>query len=371
VRILLTSFALEDHTGGELHLRDLARAVRARGHEVAVYARFRGPLARDLAAEGFEVVETLKGTARPDVIHGQQQPALIAAMRAFPTTPAVHVVHNAETAMDAPLVYPRVLRHVAVDARCRRRIDASAAPAERRRTLLNFVDLDRFTPRPHLPREPRRALVFSNYAKTVRELDALREACEAGGITLDLVGKAAGALSTTPEAILGGYDIVFAKARAAIEAMAVGCAVVLCDFRGLGELVTAARFDHLRTWNFGAGVLTRAITAEAVSRELARYDAADAAAVSARIREEASLDHAAEAWLALYGEILSEPCPAETASDRRALARAARRWAPVTLAETLRRRTAPWRDAGSIGGKAYRLARAAWRRIGSPGAYFR
>lgn len=51
--------------------------------------------------------------------------------------------------------------------------------------------------------------------------------------------------------MLGGYDLVFAKARCALEAMAVGCAVVLCDVGGLGPLVTRAQVQHLRRWNFG------------------------------------------------------------------------------------------------------------------------
>ena len=49
-----------------------------------------------------------------------------------------------------------------------------------------------------------------------------------------------------PERVLGRYDIVFAKAKAAMEAMAVGAAVVLCDFGGVGPMVTWADFDRLR-----------------------------------------------------------------------------------------------------------------------------
>ena len=39
------------------------------------------------------------------------------------------------------------------------------------------------------------------------------------------------------------YDIVFAKARAAIEAMAVGAAVIVCDFDGVGPMVSTENVD--------------------------------------------------------------------------------------------------------------------------------
>lgn len=41
-----------------------------------------------------------------------------------------------------------------------------------------------------------------------------------------------------PEHLLSNYDLVFAKARCALEAMAAGAAVVLCDKTGLGSMVS-------------------------------------------------------------------------------------------------------------------------------------
>jgi hypothetical protein len=81
---------------------------------------------------------------------------------------------------------------------------------------------------------------------------------------------------------------VFAKARAAIEAMAVGCAVILCDARGAGTLVTSANVEELRHWNFGFRVLTAPLTAAQLQSQIKSYDAADAAAVSAWIRANGS-----------------------------------------------------------------------------------
>jgi len=47
-----------------------------------------------------------------------------------------------------------------------------------------------------------------------------------------------GATFEQPEEVLPNYDLVFAVGRAAIEAMAIGCAVIVADAYGLGGLVT-------------------------------------------------------------------------------------------------------------------------------------
>jgi hypothetical protein len=109
-----------------------------------------------------------------------------------------------------------------------------------------------------------------------------------------------------PEAALGRYDVVFAKARCALEALATGAAVVLCDAGGLGPMVTMANVERLRWMNFGQGVLTRPITVEGILAELRRYDADDAARVCARIRAVAGLEQSAREWVRLYGEAVEE-----------------------------------------------------------------
>ena len=95
-------------------------------------------------------------------------------------------------------------------------------PADRVALLPNFVDTARFLPRAPLPQRPRRALLFSNYANEESHLPAVRAACVAAGLELDVAGAGVGNVIDEPERVLGSYDIVFAKAKAAIEAMAVG-----------------------------------------------------------------------------------------------------------------------------------------------------
>lgn len=365
MKILLASFVLDDHTGAELYVRDLARAFRRKGHDVSLYAMIRGRLAEELTSEGFEVLGSLRGVPAPDIIQAQHQPALVAALRCFPVTRAVYVIHDATSPFDEPFGFHRVLRHIAVDRRCLGRVEASGD--YRRELVLNFADMDRFASRAPLPSTPKRALVFSNYSKSAAELAALETACRSAGVALDFIGKSAGAQSRTPEHLLRSYDVVFAKGRAAIEAMAVGNAVILCDLTGLGGLVTSERFDHLRAWNFGVGVLTQETTADSVGAALAQFDAVDAARVSGRIRAEASLDRAADRLLGLYADVLREPVARDTREQRSRLASCARRWRLVGLIALLQARARRLDRAGSPWAAWYRAGRTAWRLLGSPG----
>src|SRR5262245_31349615 len=100
------------------------------------------------------------------------------------------------------------------------------------------------------------------------------------GWTRNAAGLDEATSSAQPEEILGRYDLVFAKARCALEAMAVGAAVVLCSSSGLGPMVTTGRLDQLRRLNFGRRSLREAIHPDAIEREIASYDAVDATEVS-------------------------------------------------------------------------------------------
>jgi glycosyltransferase involved in cell wall biosynthesis len=309
VRILVTAWRLIDFTGADLYTRDLAVALSRRGHEVVVYTPFPGQIADRIRSVAVPVVSDLRTLMfDPQIIHGQHRPALLAALKRYPATPAISLMHGATAAIDAPVPLSRIRRYVAVDDVCRARLTRELwVPQERTRVILNFADLNRFAPRAPLPASPRRALVFSNYADRSTHLPALTEACRRAGLPLDVAGGGVGRTVEEPGPLLAGYDLVFAKARCAIEAMAVGTAVVLCDFPGLGPMVTTANFSRLRPLNFGATVLTAPLNSDAIGDAIRGYDAADAAAVSARTREEADMEKAIDAWVDLYQEVLDEP----------------------------------------------------------------
>lgn len=322
MRILITNFSLGEFGGTQNWVRDFALALAARGHEPAVYTRRVGPPADELRAAGVRVVRRLRETGDgPDVVHGHH-PQAVAALAHHRTAPGLFVAHSFDWWMDAPPLLPRVYRYAAVDEPGRDRLVALGAPPERTSVVPNAVDLARFPSRAPLPRAPRRALLFSNYAREETYLPAVRDACARAGLTLDVVGLGCGNPVARPGEILGGYDVVFAKARCALEALATGSAVILCDGWGVGSLVTANDVDRMRRLNFGRKLLTKPVTAANLLEEIGRYDAGDAGEASRRLRAVAGLDGMVDAFLGLYGEVLAEHArtPARPWRERRAFA---------------------------------------------------
>ena len=325
MRVLITNFRLAARTGTELYVRDLAGALLDRGHQPTAYSNELGEVARELRRATVPVIDRLEALgAPPDVIHGQHHLETMTALCHFPDTPAVFFCHGWLPAPEAPPRFPRILRYVAVDETVRDRLVCESGIAEGRvRVILNFVDLGRFKPRGPLPARPQRALVFSNYATEATYLGAVREACARAGIALDVAGASADKTCARPEELLGRYDLVFAKARCALEALAVGSAVVLCDGTGLGPLVTAGEFDRLRRYNFGIRTIRQPIRPELIDREIARYDPADAAEVSRRVRAGAGLEAAVDEILDLYREVCDEYAATRSGRDPAAEWRAA------------------------------------------------
>jgi glycosyltransferase involved in cell wall biosynthesis len=308
LRVLITNFASASSAPGGtvIYVRDLALELQRLGHTPSVFSSIGGSVADELRATGVFVSDRLSRLDTPDIIHGHYHAPTLLAVKHWPTVPAIHICHNHLSPHDRTPRHERIRRHFGVSRVCVQRLVDEGVAADRVALLLNFVDTARFLPRLPLPARPRRALVFSNYANEESHLPAVREACLAAGLELDVAGLAVGNVLDEPERVLGSYDIVFAKGKAAIEAMAVGCAVILCDYAGVGPMVTAAEFDWLRDRNFGFEALREPLAPEPIRREIARYDADDAARVRDLIRAHAGLDRAVERLVAIYHEVIAE-----------------------------------------------------------------
>lgn len=321
LRILLTNNTLGPRSGTELYVRDLALELARLGHFPVAYSPRLGDVAEELRAATIPVIDDLNNLSRPpDIIHGQHHHETLTALLHFPFTPAIQVCHGWAPPQEAPVAYPTIMTHVAVDDLCRERLLTEGGIDEDRvETLYNFVDMKRF----HRVREPRslpkRALVFTNYTREIPA--AIREACEEFGIeVLDIAGIPSGRILKKPEEVLTSYDLVFAKARAAMEAMASGCAVILTHKDGLGGLVTPERLETLRRLNFGARTMQGLpLTVANVRAELDRYKAEDVALVTDWVRESATLSGAAQSWVDVYDRAIKRWRTEETqvsATDR-------------------------------------------------------
>jgi Glycosyltransferase Family 4 len=308
LRVLITNGSLVARSGTEMVVRDLAWGLYRRGHTPVVYSPHLGPVADELRAGTIAVADDLRNIgSAPDVIHGHHHPETVAALLHFPDVPALFTCHSRLHLRDAPPRSGRIYRYVAVDDTCRERlIDEHGIPPERTAVLRNAVDLQRFRPRSPLPPRPGRALVFSHYASEHTFLPAVRRACEQVGLPLDVVGLSAGNTCERPGQILGHYDLVFGKARCALEAIAVGTAVILCDCAGVGGMVTAAEVERLRSLNFGLRALREPVTVEVLLREIARYNPDDAAAATRHVRQTAGVETMIDTALNLYGQVLAE-----------------------------------------------------------------
>jgi hypothetical protein len=309
LRVLITNNTLAQRAGSELYVRDLARALLDRGHAPIAYSTIHGEVADELRAD-LPVVDDLAALGTPpDIIHGQHHVETMTALLRFPDVPAVYVYHGWRPWEETPPQFPRIRHYVAVSDPGRDRLVFQyGVPENRVRTLPNFVDLARFQPRDRpLPTRPERALFFSNHVSD-HALSIVREACAQTGMALDAVGIGTGNSCERPEAALGSYDLVFATGRSALEAIAVGAAVVLCDALTLsgGPLVTTHNLAQLRSLNFAGRVVREPLSASGVVREIAQYQPADAEAVSRCIRATAGRDDAVDQLVALYREAVTD-----------------------------------------------------------------
>src|SRR5947208_7620727 len=116
LRVLITNLRMDQRTGTEMYVRDLALSLLAHGHTPIVYSPLPGQPAQELRNRTIPVVDDLDSLGDdPDVIHGHHAPTLLTALVRFPGVPAVSVCHDFNAWHDCPLPHPRIRRYVAVD----------------------------------------------------------------------------------------------------------------------------------------------------------------------------------------------------------------------------------------------------------------
>lgn len=310
LRVLITNNTLAGRAGSELYVYDVALALLKRGYNPIAYSPVIGDVAEELRRATVPVIDNLNAlTIVPDLIHGQHHLDAMTAMLHFPHTPALYFCHGWLPWEELPPVFPSIVRYIAVDDLCRERLLTTAGIVpDKVKTLYNFVDMTRFEPRATLPEKPRTALIFSNYAAESNFVGMIRAACLRFGIErIDVAGLSSGHVVSKPEELLQEYDVVFAKARCALEAMAVGCAVIVADLPGLAGMVTTDNLRELRSLNFGVRTMQFApISEENIYVQLACYNAGDAQKVSEWIRNDADIEKAIDKLEIYYNETLSE-----------------------------------------------------------------
>ena len=303
-RILLVTIELAGRSGTEIVTFETAHGLQRRGHEVAIYTLRLGSLG-NAVSEKFPVfrhIELL--TWRPDLIQANHTYPLINATARFPDVPVFSICHDATAWFNEPLHLPTIRKQAAVSLACRDRIVQKIPKLAGRVELLhNAVDLESFHARASLPSRPKRALILSNH---VIHAPGVRSACTEAGLDVDLLGPGVGRVVDDLPSRLLGYDLVFATGRMALEAMAVGCAVIVVDGRGLAGMVTSDAVSSWRDHNFGLWLLKRPIVMADIAVEIDRYDAVDAGRVSEFIRRHSSLSGYIDRLEAIYQSLITD-----------------------------------------------------------------
>jgi Glycosyltransferase Family 4 len=334
LRVLLTIQTMEGPAGGSLYVRDIALELTRQGHSAAVYCPRLGSVSDELLRHGVLVVDSIESLERPDVIHGNSPIETAAAVLRFPGTPAIFVGHGWDSPDALAPILPSIVRYLAVSEHAR---DAMISFHGVDESLIglhqNPVDPGRFPQRAPLPRTPTHALVLSNAITDADSLGAIRAVSATAGLSLDVVGLGMGSARTDPESILARYDVVFASGRSALEALATGCSVILCGATAFGELVTTQNYDTLRLRNFGVRTLNLAPDAVTLRAQLARYDAHDAARLTALVRSREGLSGATIALVEEYLRAIQDfqrSAPGDWASERLLVAHFLNRIAPTS-----------------------------------------
>ncbi len=305
--LLLVCPSFSERTGTELYVAEVAQYFSSRGWKVSIFSRHLGPLAEQMASASINVTKDLGVVSAPSLIHGHGYFESILACRRFPQAPLLFTSHSSIWWPQYAPKTPNLSKILAVDLACRDAlIQRAGFPGGQIELLYNFVDIKKFKPRPPLPAIPKTALIFSNYATEENYVPAVREACEACGLVLDVAGSKSDHWVSGPEELLPKYDIVFAIARCALEAMAVGCGVVLCGTHGVGPFVTSGRIDQLRPLNFGWRTLTEPHASKEIIEQIKAYDAVEARHVCDAIRKEAGLEQNLQKLEGHYNQLLEQ-----------------------------------------------------------------
>lgn len=302
MNILITNIQLTVPGGTVSYVKDLAEGLRNRGFTVEIYTSKIGVIGNKLIQSGFNVVTRLTDLIHvPQIIHAHHNTVTMDVLNYFRTVPVVFFLHDKTSLFDHPVKHTNIVKHIAVDFNCLERLLQQGEIDVKYTTVIyNWVNTDRFKLRECFNDKPLNALVFSNYATKGNYYRIIEEACKRAGIKLSVIGSGMDNSVQNPEELLGQYDLVFAKAKAAMEAMASGAAVILCDAAGMGEMVTTANVDHFRKFNFGRRMLTRDINADSILSEINTYDSMESRMVAQRIIHEASFEKSLDQLIYLY-----------------------------------------------------------------------
>jgi len=306
MHVLITNHELGSRGGTSLYTCELAVSLHKLGIEVSVYSPILGPLATGLSNAGVSVYDDLaEMDGAPDIIHGHHHVQTMQAILRFPATRAIFVCHGVVPWQEMPFLHPNIVQYYAVSNMtahrvwsCTKRLGAPVKLSH------NWVDTDRFQAKPFIKKKPKSALIITNYTYDTTQIE---KACRQQGISVRKIGSGFGNVSDALEAEFIKADLVFGLGRTAIEAMAVGCAVILSSADGVAGLITKDNFSAYRDSNFALEFLrSENMNVDFIMDQIKNIDPDDVSDVRTLIRNSQSLDLSCKNWLAQYRYHLSK-----------------------------------------------------------------
>lgn len=305
--ILFTNNTLDNLGGSELYIYDLAREYQRRGLKVTCFTLKPGRISERLALCGIQTLSDLNSLSGVDIIHSHHRLEFKIAAAYFPDVPVVHGSLGPTHPIERPFGGTNIItRHIAISAMIKQvLVREEQIPGEKIDVVPNFVDLGRFSPVNRINEHPRRILLMSNY---FQDAETLQKACElAGGLELSWIGE-----KSTPvwevEKYIEQADIVVTLGQGALQAMAMGRAVIVAGTISSDGLVTPANFEDMLAVNFNGHLRkfhgmgeSRPMSAEELAEEIKKFDRESAEALMDRVREEFNVSRIADKLLAIYG----------------------------------------------------------------------
>jgi hypothetical protein len=268
VRFILGNRLLDRAGGTEVHMVTVGEQLQRLGHEVLLYSPVLGAFSAAAERRGLTVAGRLEDLPEAcDVVLAQD--TIVSHDLAGRYPEALHVFRICGDVYDfqLPPQVPGLVDLVVVLSDRYERQARGCAVQPRVLRLRTPIDVDRLVPAGPIAEQPRRAVLLGNYPERTGVVEA---ACARHGIEVARVGGAAQSFDVA--GALAGADIVFAKSRAALDAMACGRAVYVLDVFGGDGWVTPESYPDLEADHFAGLATGLVVDIDALDRDLAAYD---------------------------------------------------------------------------------------------------
>jgi hypothetical protein len=268
VRFVLGNRLMAHAGGTETHLVTIGDQLLRLGHEVVIYSPELGPFADYARRRGLEVLDQPRELPDEcDVVFAQDGLVVYDLAKRYPrAVTAFRICGDIFDFQSPPQVDGIVDLVVVLSDRYARLAQACAVEAPILRLRVP-VDVDRLTPVGAIRERPRRAVILGNYPDRIQ---TVKEAWEPRGIEIGQIGGAQQRYDLA--AALENADIVVAKSRAALDAMACGRAVYVLDTFGGDGWVTPDAYAAMEADHFAGQSTDRVIGTAELQRDLADYD---------------------------------------------------------------------------------------------------